>query len=349
MHRANLSRLVVSALLCFVTAAGLAGGLASSVPAERHIPRVIYQTWVSKIVPIGIQIVRSRMLSRNPGYKVIMFDDADIDAYVSKHYSGSDTERAFRKLAGAARADLWRYLVLYNNGGVYLDLDSEIVVSLDELIKDDDTAIITREGTRHFMVQWMLIFGPRHPILKRVIELSVRSILDGPQVPEGVTLSIDSYQYHPILYQAGPPIFNRAVDDVVRSQLGKVPPWNVWDTPDAEVNSPLHAATGTRLLGIDYNGAARFKHEYVDEMLWFNPHWRNNEGKWSGVAITLILVAVVVLAIVAVLGGTRKGRAAAAIALRMWLVRSVLAPTAGCIVVCAVLWWLLIRGFISVF
>ena len=37
---------------------------------------------------------------------------------------------AFRALgAGAAKADLWRYCVLYQCGGVYLDLDASITVS----------------------------------------------------------------------------------------------------------------------------------------------------------------------------------------------------------------------------
>lgn len=36
-------------------------------------------------------------------------------------------------LVGAARADIWRYCVLYIFGGLYLDDDSDIKTSLDNV------------------------------------------------------------------------------------------------------------------------------------------------------------------------------------------------------------------------
>lgn len=284
------------------------------------------------------------MLARNPGYRVVVFDDADIEAYVSKHYGGTDVERAFHRLkVGAARADLWRYLVLYREGGVYLDLDSEIVVSLDEtLIRDGDTAVITRESNRNFMAQYMLIFGPRHPILARVIALSTNAILHGPRLPEGDALPEDKWLQDPLLYLAGPPVFNRAVDEEARAVLGRAPPWNVWDAPDSEVNPQLQAATGARLYGHDYEGAVVFKHEYVGQMHWFAPHWRD-EGAWGGATVVFGWLGAVAVLAAALVGGTRWGRAAIVAALR-----SRIAPAIGCCSLFAVFGWLILRGFIQV-
>ena len=41
---------------------------------------------------------------------------------------------AINPLVGAARADIWRYCVLYTFGGLYLDDDSDIKVPLDNVI-----------------------------------------------------------------------------------------------------------------------------------------------------------------------------------------------------------------------
>ena len=41
---------------------------------------------------------------------------------------------AINPLVGAARADIWRYCVLYLNGGLYLDDDSDIKVPLDNVL-----------------------------------------------------------------------------------------------------------------------------------------------------------------------------------------------------------------------
>jgi hypothetical protein len=46
-------------------------------------------------------------------------------------------------------------------------MDSSIEKPLNELINDDDDAIITAEGNPGLYVQWALIFSKQHPILKK--------------------------------------------------------------------------------------------------------------------------------------------------------------------------------------
>ena len=55
-------------------------------------------------------------------------------------------------------------------------MDSIIEKSLDELIKEDDQAIITAEGNPNLYVQWGMIFSKEHPILKKTIELICNNI-----------------------------------------------------------------------------------------------------------------------------------------------------------------------------
>jgi mannosyltransferase OCH1-like enzyme len=57
-----------------------------------------------------------------------------------------------------AKADFWRYLVLYKYGGVYIDIDSSIDVPLDSFINGGDCAILSSECGRETFTQWALIF-----------------------------------------------------------------------------------------------------------------------------------------------------------------------------------------------
>ena len=100
------------------------------------IPKVIYQTWYKKDLPYNILKIKEKMLSLNKDYKYLLFDDNDIELFIKENYD-FDTLKAFNMLnVGAAKADLWRYLILYKNGGVYLDLDSEICSNLDDLFTE---------------------------------------------------------------------------------------------------------------------------------------------------------------------------------------------------------------------
>lgn len=58
----------------------------------------------------------------NPGYSLMLFDDADIRAFMTTYYP--DLLATFDGLGSPVeRTDLWRYLVLCRLGGVYADSD----------------------------------------------------------------------------------------------------------------------------------------------------------------------------------------------------------------------------------
>ena len=88
-----------------------------------------------------------------------------MDNFVNDHFKGEIAECYNKLNIIVAKVDLWRYLILYKYGGVYLDMDSSIEKPLDELIQENDAAIITVEGNQNLYVQWALIFSKQHPIL----------------------------------------------------------------------------------------------------------------------------------------------------------------------------------------
>ena len=155
----------------------LPDGVAASVGrlCEALVLAGVHAT-VDRVRPAACVAVRARIQSLNPDYEMKLYDDADIDRFMKDNFD-EHVYKCFASLrVGAARADLWRYCVLYKHGGVYLDIDAGINSSLDSLIRPVDKYILSREGNPNIFLQWMLISAPGHPILGKAIDLCVRNI-----------------------------------------------------------------------------------------------------------------------------------------------------------------------------
>jgi inositol phosphorylceramide mannosyltransferase catalytic subunit len=170
------------------------------------IPKIIYQTYYSNKLPIITSFFIWWMRKRNPDYKYEFFDDARIDNFLKAEYP-PDFFQTYQKLAiGAAKADFFRYAVLYKTGGVYVDIDSAVLRPLSLIIKPDDEAIITREGNPGLYVQWALIYDKGHPIMLRVLEKCIDNINNNksPYRVQGMT---------------GPEVYSKAINECIAENI----------------------------------------------------------------------------------------------------------------------------------
>jgi len=58
----------------------------------------------------------------NPGFKHHLFDDNDCREFIKHNFEPKVLYAFDCLIPGAFKADLWRYCVLYINGGIYLDI-----------------------------------------------------------------------------------------------------------------------------------------------------------------------------------------------------------------------------------
>lgn len=153
------------------------------------IPRVCHQTWVTKSLDETLRSIVAENQRLNHDMEFRLYDNEDIKRYIEKHFD-ADTLRAYSHINpkyGAAQADFFRYCVLYNEGGVYLDIKSSLSVRLfAEVISPSDVCILDVKrflspwryhlgyGTHE---QWLLIFAPRHLYLKYAVEHIVDTLL----------------------------------------------------------------------------------------------------------------------------------------------------------------------------
>lgn len=163
------------------------------------IPRYIFQTAPDKSNLAAPVIANIETLKRrNPDWKYVLFDDADIISFIKQHFDAHVFNAYMRinPIYGAAKADLFRYLLVYALGGVYLDIKSSITTQLDRIIHEEDEYILAHwenqpgepyEGfgrfpeipSRHGEFQtWHVIARPGHPFLERVIQNVLKNITE---------------------------------------------------------------------------------------------------------------------------------------------------------------------------
>jgi mannosyltransferase OCH1-like enzyme len=203
----------------------------------------------------------------NPDYRHYLYNDNDMDNFVNEHFNGEIAECYNKLNITVAKSDFWRYLVLYKYGGIYLDMDSGIEKSLDELIKEDDQAIITAEGNPNLYVQWGLIFTKEHPILKKTIELICNNIKNN-RYPNSISK------------MTGPIVYSTAINEIHKELFNNI--INHGDiTRDTDITYKFNNIS-YRLYGIDYSSYFKFKNNLNHNELFNNKkHWRQEEKEKS--------------------------------------------------------------------
>jgi hypothetical protein len=88
-------------------------------PPKRKIPRIIHMT--SKSRCITSRIKDNILKWKFPEYSIYFHDEAAVDRLLSKYFPGFPHLQNVKQcsISGAAKADIWRYLVLWEYGGIY--------------------------------------------------------------------------------------------------------------------------------------------------------------------------------------------------------------------------------------
>ena len=86
------------------------------------IPLDIYQTWKTKNLPPKMRQCINRLRKSNPEFTHYLYDDNDCRKFIGTYFTNDVLDAYDTLIPGAYKADLWRYCVLYINGGIYLDI-----------------------------------------------------------------------------------------------------------------------------------------------------------------------------------------------------------------------------------
>tara|TARA_B100001093_G_C26831701_1_gene1016427 strand:+ start:1512 stop:2429 length:918 start_codon:yes stop_codon:yes gene_type:complete len=133
---------------------------------------MFFQTWKTSTLPKELRTYAEAWQTMNPNYKYQLFGNEGCRSYIRANF-GERELKAFDTLApGAFKADLFRYCVLYHEGGVYSDIDVEPLVPIEEFVspKDDFVSIRERGEIPGVYQAFMVCQKPRLPFLKMLID-----------------------------------------------------------------------------------------------------------------------------------------------------------------------------------
>ena len=116
------------------------------MPASRMIPKVIHQTSSSMEPPPECRDNIKRLMALNPDWTYRYWSHKDAHDFIYEHYGWEvlDTYFKITSCYGAARADFFRYLLIYQVGGVYLDIKSSMMKRFDDVLREDDQYLLSQ-------------------------------------------------------------------------------------------------------------------------------------------------------------------------------------------------------------
>jgi mannosyltransferase OCH1-like enzyme len=140
------------------------------------VPLVIYESWHSNQVPEKMKANIYNLLDKNPEFDYYLYSDETCREFIVNNFT-ADVVNAFDILRpGAYKSDLWRYCILYKNGGVYLDIKYYSLVPLVDLIRTNPVIFVKDQklgcsnGKYTGLYNAFMVSTPQNPIFKFCID-----------------------------------------------------------------------------------------------------------------------------------------------------------------------------------
>lgn len=166
------------------------------------IPKIVHVSWKTKDIlgnqsPIILNGI-ANLKKINPEYTLEISDDNDVEKYLKSNLKNWDYFKIKNKKI-VEKIDLWRLLKMYNEGGIYIDIDRYCNIPFNKIIQPNTKCILPTYGDIDFS-QDIMISCKGNPIFKKAIELNLsrRYLIN----PRGV-------------FHLGPPLYMNAVTEVV--------------------------------------------------------------------------------------------------------------------------------------
>lgn len=191
---------------------------------QTSIAPAIHQIFLRGALPDALAANVAALAAMNPDHTHRLYDLVAGERFIADHY-GDEVLAVFRRIDpayGAARADLLRYLIVYAQGGAYIDVKSYFDAPLATVLRDDDRFILSHwdnaaDGEfpnfgRHAelgpgrgeLQQWHVIAAAGHPFLRAVIAAVLANI-------EGYRPWRQGVGRNGVLRTTGPIAYTRAI------------------------------------------------------------------------------------------------------------------------------------------
>lgn len=142
-----------------------------------RIPKIIHQTWKDTQIPRKFVKWIQSWVEKNPDWEYWLWTDKSARQLIEeRHPSILNMYDNYNE--GIRRADALRYVILYEFGGVYADMDMESLKSLDPMARKYACFVpqepyehpILYNNFEHLIINALLGCRAKHPFMKKLID-----------------------------------------------------------------------------------------------------------------------------------------------------------------------------------
>jgi mannosyltransferase OCH1-like enzyme len=148
-------------------------------PLKRYfkpiIPLNIYQTWHTKELPPLMLKNSQKIKENNPAFNYQLFDDVDCYNFIKENFDEPVANAYNSLIPGAYKADLWRYCILYINGGIYLDIKYGSMNNF-KFINMTESEHFVLDADNNGIYNALLVCLPKNPKLLKAINSIVENV-----------------------------------------------------------------------------------------------------------------------------------------------------------------------------
>lgn len=165
------------------------------------IPKIIHISWKTKDILQNpspfVQNCIASVVKLSPGWTPILYDDADLESYLKEYLDKRDYDLLKNKHI-VEKCDVWRLIKMYNEGGLYVDIDRLCNMSLNDIIPPTVKVVLPTWQDYDFSQDFMCS-APKNPMFLEALSLNLERrfcgydniYLLGPQTYfHGVTKSL---------------------------------------------------------------------------------------------------------------------------------------------------------------
>ncbi len=132
--------------------------------AHKRIPKKLHQIWIGGPLPKKFQGLIETWKKKHPDWEYKLWTDQDLE-----NFKFTMCRKAFNQVASiGAKADILRYEILYQFGGVYVDIDFECIRPLDVLVNAH--SFFTSLGDQTYIANSVIGVIPGHPAIKDLLD-----------------------------------------------------------------------------------------------------------------------------------------------------------------------------------
>ena len=138
---------------------------------KKKISKIFYQSWCSPLPKI-ISEKNNKYIPENFEYK--LFSLKDIRNYLSNNWGEKIVSLYDKYDKIPHKVDLWRYCILYDTGGIYMDADCILLNNIESLINNCSSFYVSNNRGVKDIFNGFLGTYPKNPIYKKIIDFMVQ-------------------------------------------------------------------------------------------------------------------------------------------------------------------------------